>query len=92
MHIQSPEVKDELQKRLRRIEGQVRGVQKMLDDERDCRDIIQQLTAVRSAVQQARIQFLRHYAKECLLDSADLSEGVRTELIDDLISYMGKVE
>ena len=49
MKIQSDEVRDNLQRRLRRIEGQVRGVQKMVDDDRDCHEVIQQLSAIRSA-------------------------------------------
>jgi CsoR family transcriptional regulator, copper-sensing transcriptional repressor len=92
MKVHSPTVKNELQTRLRRIEGQIRGVQKMVDDDRDCREIIQQLTAVRAAVQNARLQFLRQYASECLLQGVNLSVTEQTGMINELISLVGKVE
>jgi len=92
MKVHSPLVKDDLQKRLRRIEGQVRGVQKMLDDDRDCQEIIQQLTAVHAAVHNARLQFLRGYAKECLLQSGDLSGAEQSVMVDDLMKLIAKVE
>ncbi len=92
MKVRSPLVKDDLQNRLRRIEGQVRGVQKMLDDDRDCQEIIQQLTAVRSAVHNARLQFLRDYAKECLLQSGELSGVEQVVMVDNLMKLIAKVE
>ncbi|MCP5096732.1 MAG: metal-sensitive transcriptional regulator [Chloroflexi bacterium] len=92
MKVHSPTVKNDLQKRLRRIEGQVRGIHKMVDDERDCQEIIQQLTAVRSAVQNARLQFLREYARECLLQGVELTAGDRAGMVDELINLVGKVE
>ncbi len=92
MKVSSTAVKKEMQTRLRRIEGQVRGVQKMIDDERECKEIIQQLTAVRSAVNNARLQFMRTYARHCLLNGDGLSEPERTNLVDDLMNLIAKVE
>ncbi len=92
MKVSSTVVKNELQTRLRRIEGQVRGVQKMIDDERECQEIIQQLTAVRSAVHNARLQFMRTYARDCLLNGDALSATERTSLVDDLMNLIAKVE
>ena len=43
---------DDLQKRLRRVEGQVRGIQQMLDDQRDCRDLVTQIVAATKALEQ----------------------------------------
>lgn len=54
MDIELPQATiDDVMKRLRRAEGQVRGVQQMLAEGRDCRDIVTQLTAVSKAVDQA---------------------------------------
>ncbi|MCA9920833.1 MAG: metal-sensitive transcriptional regulator [Anaerolineales bacterium] len=92
MKVQSPLIKDDLHKRLRRIEGQVRGVQKMLDADRDCQEIIQQLTAVRSAVHNARLQFLRSYARECLLQGNTLSGAEQSMMVDELMALIAKVE
>ena len=92
MKVPNTAVKKELQTRLNRIEGQVRGVQKMLDDDRECQEIVQQLTAVRSAVHNARLQFMRTYARDCLLQGPELSEVERTAMIDDLMNLIAKVE
>ncbi len=60
------EPKEALRKRLRRLEGQVRGVNKMLDEDRSCQEIIQQLAAIRAAAHQASLLVVRAYATECL--------------------------
>ena len=65
MKVTNSDATADLHKRLRRVEGQVRGVQKMLDDERDCREIIQQLNAIQSAVRNASVVFMRTYARDC---------------------------
>ena len=75
MKIQNPEAKEKLIQRLSRIEGQVRGVQAMLTEERECREIMQQLAAIHSAVQGASRIFLQDYATSCL---AELDEGSKT--------------
>ena len=90
MKVQSTAVKEDLQKRLRRIEGQTRGVQRMLEDERECREIIQQLNAIRSAVQNATTLFVHTYAKECLLQEGAESDVDRGKLVDDLLDLISK--
>ena len=92
MKVRSPVVKDNLQKRLRRIEGQVRGVQRMVDDDRDCHEILQQLNAIHAAVQNAARLFMRAYVKDCLLQ-AQAEEGHGAEaLVDELFDLMAKVK
>ncbi len=54
--------------RLRRIEGQVRGVQRMLTSERECDEMLQQLAAIRSAVQQTALLLARSYTEQCVTD------------------------
>jgi DNA-binding FrmR family transcriptional regulator len=90
MDKQTDPTRDELQKRLRRIEGQTRGVQKMLDDGRECREIIQQMTAIKAAVQNATALYLRAYATQCLRDDLDNLEG-RDQLVADLVGLMSKL-
>lgn len=92
MKVSSTAVKKEMHTRLRRIEGQVRGVQKMIDDERECKEIIQQLTAVRSAVHNARLQFMRTYARDCLLQGETLSPTEQNALVDEFMNLIAKVE
>jgi CsoR family transcriptional regulator, copper-sensing transcriptional repressor len=79
---------EELKKRLSRIEGQVRGVSKMIEAGRDCREVIQQLTAIRSAVQQVSLLVARTYAAGCLLPSQ--TDQNPAELLDSLIDVLSK--
>jgi DNA-binding FrmR family transcriptional regulator len=90
MNIHSQEVKDDLQRRLRRIEGQVRGVQRMLEEDRDCREIVQQLNAVHAAVGNATHLFVRAYAKDCLLAGSGAQNT--SAVIDDLLDLIGRVK
>ncbi len=84
--------------RLRRIEGQARGVQSMLDEERDCREILQQLAAIHSAVQATSRVFLQEYATACLLEMDENAPGEgaldvrrkREKIIQDMIALLDK--
>ncbi|MCS7282276.1 MAG: metal-sensitive transcriptional regulator [Anaerolineae bacterium] len=80
MAIQNAQVKADLIQRLRRIEGQARGVARMIEEGRDCREVLQQLAAIRAAVQQASVQVLRSYTLECL-QSEESPEAVAEALI-----------
>ena len=91
MQLESTDAKDALKLRLRRVEGQMRGVQKMVDEDRDCQEILQQLAAIRSAVQNASEFFLRTYAKECLVRAGDSEDVDREELIDAVMRLMVKI-
>lgn len=85
-----PEVKDRIKHRLARIEGQLRGVQKMIDDNRDCQDILQQLIAIRAGIQSASLSFVQDVADECLLNP-DQDPAASKALMKDLIHLIGKV-
>lgn len=91
MKLQNPETKKNLLNRLRRIEGQVRGVQTMVENERDCREILQQLSSIRSAVQSASMDFLEEYATDCLLNETLSSDSLQREhVVKDIITLLGK--
>ncbi|MBX0327289.1 metal-sensitive transcriptional regulator, partial [Oscillochloris sp. ZM17-4] len=62
----SAERRNDVLLRLRRIEGQVRGIQRMVEEDRDCRDIVTQVAAVKSALASVNGQVLRCYAHNCL--------------------------
>ncbi len=83
-------VKDQLQARLRRIEGQVRGVHKMVEEERACAEVVQQLNAIQAAVRQVADLYMRAHAKDCLLntDATDVRE--REAVLDSLLDLMMK--
>ena len=97
MKIENNESKQKLIQRLRRIEGQVRGVQSMLEEERDCREIMQQLTAIHSAVQSTSRAFFQDYAAVCLSEmdeeKARTGSGMqvkREKILQEMIALLDK--
>ncbi|MBS3941447.1 MAG: metal-sensitive transcriptional regulator [Actinobacteria bacterium] len=69
MQIPAPITQD-VQRRIARAEGQLRGIQAMLADERDCRDVVAQLTAVERAIHRARLRLLTAGIRYCAQDPA----------------------
>ena len=88
MKLESSATRDELQRRLRRVEGQLRGIQKMLDDDRDCAEIAQQLSAAQAALRRTTSVFLHSHARECLLRGPELETGGRAAMLDDLLPLL----
>lgn len=62
------DVKADLHRRLRRVEGQVRGIQAMLGDDRECRDIVTQIAAATKALEQVGFRMLAAGMASCLAD------------------------
>ena len=89
METRSSEMKADLTTRLRRIEGQVRGVQRMVEEDRECADILQQMTAIRSAVHQASLLLARSYAARCLTEP---TRGDMDAMLDQLMATLRKLE
>jgi CsoR family transcriptional regulator, copper-sensing transcriptional repressor len=83
------EEKDLLLKRLRRIEGQTRGVQKMVEDERWCPDILQQIAAVRAALDKVALGLAAGHVQHCMAMSDDPKR--RDEMTDELMSAIGRL-
>lgn len=64
------EVISDLQRRLRRVEGQVRGIQTMLEERRECRDVVTQVAAATKALEQVGFKLLASGLTQCLEDPA----------------------
>ena len=77
----------ELLRRLRRIEGQARGVQRMIEKQRDCTEVMNQLASIRAATYGASVFLLKRYAKECWV-IPEGGEHPGTGQIGDLIELM----
>ncbi|GAA0710849.1 metal-sensitive transcriptional regulator [Paraclostridium ghonii] len=77
--------KEAIIKRLNRIEGQVKGIQKMVEDERYCVDILVQISAIRSAINRVGNIILENHIKGCVSNS--IKEG-NTQQSDELISEL----
>ena len=79
------EVQIDLQRRLRRIEGQVRGIQKMLEEDRECRDVVTQIAAVTKAMEQVGFKMLASGLVSCLQDpDRAAAEGYPVEEVERL--------
>ncbi len=63
--------------RLRRIEGQIRGIQRMLEEDRVCEDIVTQLMAARSSLDQVGVRLLEHHVERCLCDGESPEQAAR---------------
>ncbi len=70
-----PEVEQELQDRLSRIEGHVRGVKRMLGEHKSCEDLLLQLSAVRAAINQATARLLENHLETCVADCVRAGQG-----------------
>jgi CsoR family transcriptional regulator, copper-sensing transcriptional repressor len=83
--------KEKITARLRRIEGQVRGVENMVAEDRDCHEILQQLNSIRSAVQSTSKMFLQEVASDCLLNADTIDRSKREQLLAEMLDLIGKV-
>src|SRR3954463_15567685 len=75
--------KDQLHKRLRRIEGQVRGIERMVDEDRYCIDVVTQITAVQAALDKVALGLLDDHAHHCVVGGKGVGEP--DELTDELM-------
>jgi CsoR family transcriptional regulator, copper-sensing transcriptional repressor len=73
--------------RLRRLEGQIRGLQSMIEAGKDCEDVLTQIMAAKSALNQVGLHIIGHSMKRCLIDDEEKS---RDELIDEAIKVFLK--
>jgi DNA-binding FrmR family transcriptional regulator len=81
--------KEQLQTRLRRIEGQTRGIQKMVEDDRWCPDILQQIAAVRAALDKVALGLAAGHVQHCMAMSDDPQR--RDEMTDELMAAIGRL-
>lgn len=71
--------KGALKNRLRRIEGQVRGIEKMLDEDRYCIDVLTQISATQAALDKVALKMMEDHAAHCVVGAPDELKGERTE-------------
>ncbi|HNP74195.1 MAG TPA: metal-sensitive transcriptional regulator [Kouleothrix sp.] len=78
----SPSTRTEVLQRLRRIEGQVRGIHKMVEDNRDCRDVVVQLSAIKASIASLNTLVAETYAQECLCNAEQIGTSDVAGLLD----------
>ncbi|GAJ99744.1 MULTISPECIES: metal-sensing transcriptional repressor [unclassified Geomicrobium] len=78
--------KERMLKRLRRVEGQIRGLQNMVQDDRYCVDILIQISAVQAALKKVGYSLLEHHAKTCVVH--DIKNGKEEETLNELMKVI----
>jgi CsoR family transcriptional regulator, copper-sensing transcriptional repressor len=76
--------------RLRRIEGQVRGLQKMVDEERYCADVLTQISSVHEALRAVARELLRNHLKHCATHAITSDPASAEAMYDELVDLMHK--
>lgn len=84
----SSEVRGSLKKRLNRINGQINGIGKMIDDERNCEDILIQIAAANNALKSLSQELLRNHMETCMKD--EILNG-KDESISEVIDLIKKI-
>jgi CsoR family transcriptional regulator, copper-sensing transcriptional repressor len=80
--------KDAVLRRLRRVEGQVRGVAGMVEEDRYCIDVVTQITAVQSALDKVALELLQDHAHHCVVGG---DAGGRAERTDELMGTVRRL-
>ncbi len=80
--------KEQLLKRLRRIEGQVRGVERMIAEERYCIDVLTQISAIDAALDKVALALLDDHTRHCVLEAEG---GEREEKAEELMAAVGRL-
>jgi DNA-binding FrmR family transcriptional regulator len=81
--------KDQLQARLKRIEGQVRGVQGMVAEDRYCIDVLTQISAIQAALDKVALGLLDDHARHCVIGGA--AEGSAGERTGEMMTAVGRL-
>ena len=81
--------KDQLLARLKRIEGQTRGVQKMVDEDRYCIDVLTQISAIQAALDKVALGLLDDHVKHCVVEGH--GPGTTEELTEEMMGAIGRL-
>jgi DNA-binding FrmR family transcriptional regulator len=83
--------KDEYLKRLRRIEGQVRGLQRMVEEDTYCIDVLTQVAAVTKALQAVSLGLLEDHVSHCVVDAARTSDADAQEKVREAAEAIARL-
>jgi DNA-binding FrmR family transcriptional regulator len=85
-----PEIKTSNLTRLRRIEGQVRGLQKMVEEDRYCADVLTQISSVHEALRSVARELMRNHLKHCATAAIKAGDESADAMYDELVELMYK--
>ncbi len=80
--------KEQLLKRLKRIEGQVRGIEGMVEEERYCIDVLTQISAVQAALDKVALGLLDDHARHCVMGAGETDQA---DMTDELMAAVGRL-
>jgi CsoR family transcriptional regulator, copper-sensing transcriptional repressor len=84
-HAFDPNLKRRISTQLKRIEGQIRGVQRMVEEERYCADVLMQISAIHESLRSVAQLLLRNHLQHCATDAIRSRDGRRRqEMVDEL--------
>ncbi|MEX1184952.1 MAG: metal-sensitive transcriptional regulator [Gemmatimonadota bacterium] len=83
-----PAIRERNLKRLRRIEGQVRGIQRMIDDDRYCADIMTQISSIHEALRSVGRELMRNHLKHCAASAIRAGDDEADDMYDEIIDLM----
>ncbi|MEH1017697.1 metal-sensitive transcriptional regulator [Micromonospora sp. CPCC 206060] len=81
--------KDQLLARLRRVEGQVRGIGKMVEDDRYCIDVLTQVSAIQAALDKVALGLLDDHARHCMREGT--AQGRADEMATEMMAAVGRL-
>lgn len=92
MKVRNENTRTQMINRIRRIQGQLGGIETMLHEDRECHEVLQQLSAARSAVHSAMLAYVEAYISECVLEQMEASSDrtQREKLASELIHMLEK--
>lgn len=90
MATRDPEAQQKILDRLSRIEGQIRGIKKMIAEERGCYDVLKQVAAVSGALRSLQKAMMESHLEGCLLEAMTRKDD-RKDLLHDLVSNLGSL-
>lgn len=89
-HKVDPDVKERNLARLRRIEGQVRGLQKMVEEDRYCADVLTQISSVHEALRSVGRELVRNHLRHCAAHAIRTADETAEGMYDELVDMMYK--
>lgn len=86
INLDKKEMAENIQRRLRRIEGQIKGIQRMMDQDVCCTDMLVQISAVRAAISKVGVMMIENHTKKCLAEA--LTGENKDQKLDELVSVL----
>ena len=88
-HVSDPDIRKQAVVRLRKAEGQIRGIEKMVEDDRYCIDVLTQISAAQAALDKVALGLLDGHAHHCVVGGA--APGTPAERTDEMMAAVGRL-